>query len=349
MSVARRRAHCLSSEHGVPPPIPLPAEHCRSTLPQVIRTDVAKSGTFAVLVSAALFGTTGTVLVAAPPGADAWSAGALRLLVGALTLAAFAVLAEWRSIRHGGPLRATRWPSAGMMPVGAVGVAVFQVGYFLAVERTGVAVGTVATIGSGPVLAGAGAALASRQVPDRAWLAGTAAAVAGVVLLGAWGTGGDAAAADAVGILLAVVAGAGWAVFTSVSRRQIERGTPSTLAMAAVFAGGAVLVAPVLAVRGGGWALEGWGPLVVAHLGVLTVGVAYWSYGHALRHLPAPTVITLTLLEPITAAALGVLVVDERLSPAGIAGIALVMAGLVVTGRAAVRRPSPVARDTVPT
>lgn len=347
MSASRRRAHCLSSEPGVPPPIPLPAEHCRSTLPQVIRTDGAKSGTFAVLVSAALFGTTGTVLVAAPPGADAWSAGALRLLVGALTLAALALLAAKRAVRHGTPDRATRWPSAGTMSIGAVGVAVFQVGYFLAVERTGVAVGTVATIGSGPVLAGAGAALATRRRPDRAWLAGTAAAVAGVVLLGAWGTGGDAAA-DAAGILLAVVAGAGWAVFTSVSRRQIERGTPSTLAMASVFAGGAVLVAPVLAVRGGGWALEGWGPLIVAHLGVLTVGVAYWSYGYALRHLPAPTVITLTLLEPITAAALGVLVVDERLSPAGIAGIVLVMAGLVVTGRAAVRRPPAAAGDTVP-
>ena len=64
--MARHRAHCLSSEHSVPPPVPLSAEHCSTTLPQVICTDGAKSGTFAVLLSAALFGTTGTVLVAAP-------------------------------------------------------------------------------------------------------------------------------------------------------------------------------------------------------------------------------------------------------------------------------------------
>lgn len=350
--MARCRAHCLSSERSVPLPVPLSAEHCSTTLPRVIRTDGAKSGTFAVLLSAALFGTTGTVLVAAPSGADAWSAGALRLLVGALTLTALASLAGRRDRRRGIPLPSQRWPSPGTTAVGAVGVAVFQVGYFLAVERTGVAVGTVATIGSGPVIAGAAGAIAARRRPGRAWLAGTAAAVAGVVLLGAWGTAGDAAggaaSADTVGILLALAAAAGWATFTAVSRRQIDSGTPSTMSMAAVFGGGAVLVAPVLAWRSGAWALQGWGPLIVAHLGVLTVGVAYWSYGFALRHLPAPTVITLTLLEPITAAVLGVAIVDERLSPAGIAGIALVIAGLAVTGRDAVRSPTPDRRGTVP-
>ncbi|MFM2182264.1 MAG: hypothetical protein RJB61_558 [Actinomycetota bacterium] len=347
--MARCRAHCLSIEHSVPPPVPLSAEHCSTTLPQVIRTDGAKSGTFAVLLSAALFGTTGTVLVAAPPGADAWSAGALRLLVGALTLVALAVLADRRTRRRGITLPPHRWPAVGTTAVGAAGVAVFQLGYFLAVERTGVAVGTVATIGSGPAIAGAAGAFAARHRPDRDWLAGTAVAVTGVVVLGIWGTSGNEASADAVGILLALAAAAGWATFTTMSRRQIDSGTPSTTSMAAVFAGGAVLVVPALAWHGGGWALQGWGPLVVAHLGVLTVGVAYWSYGIALRSLPAPTVITLTLLEPITAAALGIAVVGERLSPAGVAGIALVLAGLAVTGRAAVRGAQHGAPSTVPT
>jgi DME family drug/metabolite transporter len=119
--------------------------------------------------------------------------------------------------------------------------------------------------------------------------------------------------------------------------------------MAALFGGGAVLVAPALAVRQPSWLLSGWGPAVALYLGVLTVGVAYWSYGHALRHLPAPTVITLTLLEPITAALLGVLVVGERLTAAGWTGVAAVVAGLVVTGRAALQPASaPTAGSTVP-
>ena len=47
-------------------------------------TDRAKSGTFAVLASAALFGTTGTVLVNAPDGADAPGSPEASRLVSAL-------------------------------------------------------------------------------------------------------------------------------------------------------------------------------------------------------------------------------------------------------------------------
>lgn len=311
-----------------------------STLPEVSGAVGAKSGTSAVLVSAVLFGTTGTVLVGMPTKADAWSAGALRLLIGAAALWAIASVTADRD--------APRPPRASTL-IGGIGVAVFQVGYFLAVERTGVAIGTVTTIGSGPVLAGIGEAVAARRLPERAWLAGTGTAVAGVVALGVWGRTADGPrVVDVLGLALAVAAGGGWATFTSVSRRQIAAGTASTVSMAAIFSGGAVLVAPALAVRQPSWLLSGWGPAVALYLGVLTVGVAYWSYGYALRHLPAPTVITLTLLEPITAALLGVFVVGEHLTAAGWTGVAAVVAGLLVTGRAAMHpRSVPTASGTV--
>ena len=115
------------------------------------------------------------MLVNAPAGADAYSVGALRLIIGGTTLLAVArrqrpgVFAPWRR-------RVTL--------VGALGVAVFQLCYFLAVDRTGVAVGTVATIGSGPVLAGLLAAVRHRRAPARTWLMGTGISVVGVALLG---------------------------------------------------------------------------------------------------------------------------------------------------------------------
>jgi DME family drug/metabolite transporter len=46
-------------------------------------------------------------------------------------------------------------------------------------------------------------------------------------------------------------------------------------------------------------------------------------------------VITLTLLEPITAAALGAIVVHEHIRPIGWVGVGLVLAGLVVTATGA--------------
>ncbi len=275
--------------------------------------------TSAVFASAILFGTTGTVLVNAPDDADAYSVGSLRLLIGGATLAAVAsrrgrlALAPWRL-----PLTA----------LGAVGVAVFQLCYFLAVERTGVAVGTVATIGSGPVLGGVINAVVHRRPPHRQWLLGTTISVAGVALLGLAGRG---TAIEPLGIALAVCAGAGWAVFATIAKRQIEDGIDSTTTMAAMFCGGAVMLSPLLLAHSPAWSTTGNGPVVALYLGVVTVGLAYTLYGIALRHLLAPTVITLTLLEPITAAVLGAVVVHEGVRPAGWVGIALVLIGLVLT------------------
>ena len=71
---------------------------------------------------------------------------------------------------------------------------------------------------------------------------------------------------------------------------------------------------------------------MAVYLGVATVGLAYTLYGYALRHLPTPTVVTLTLLEPITAATLGAVVVHERILVIGWVGIGLVLAGLTLVG-----------------
>ncbi|MGB8858066.1 MAG: EamA family transporter [Ilumatobacteraceae bacterium] len=285
--------------------------------------------TFAVLTSAVLFGTTGTVLVNAPAAADAYSVGSLRLLVGGATLLLVAARRRGR-IWQSWTMRLTA--------LGAVGVAVFQLCYFLAVERTGVAVGTVTTIGSGPVLSGLLHALVDRRSPGGAWTAGTSVSIVGVALLG---LAGRSAAAEPAGILLAVCAGLGWAVFAMVGKRQIDAGVDSTAAMAAMFSGGALLLSPLLLLHSPGWVHQGKGPLVALYLGVVTVGAAYTLYGLALRHLPAPTVITLTLMEPITAAVLGAAVVHEAIRPAGWIGIGMVLIGLVVTARGARQEGDP--------
>ena len=281
--------------------------------------------TLAVLASAALFGTTGTVLVNAPSTSDAYSVGAVRLLIGGTTLAAIAATCRQQPSNARG-LRPSR-----AIGVGAAGVAVFQLCYFLAVDRTGVAVGTVATIGSGPMFAGLISAVKRRRAPSPRWLLGTGLGVGGVALLGLMGRD---ATVDLDGIALACLAGLGWAVFATVGKHEIDRGRDSTATMAAMFGGGAVLLAPLLAWHHPIWVASWSGGLAAVYLGVVTVGLAYTLYGYALRHLATPTVVTLTLLEPITAATLGAVVVHERILPIGWVGIGLVLAGLTLVGTA---------------
>jgi len=134
---------------------------------------------------------------------------------------------------------------------------------------------------------------------------------------------------------LAVLAGLGWAVFATVGKHHIDRGVDSTASMAAMFSGGALLLSPLLLAHSPAWVATGPGLVIALYLGIVTVGLAYTLYGIALRHLEAPTVITLTLLEPITAALLGAIVVHEGIRPAGWVGIALVLVGLVLTATAA--------------
>jgi DME family drug/metabolite transporter len=262
-----------------------------------------------------LFGTTGTILVNAPEEADAWSVGCLRLLIGGVTLLA---VARGRLVLARSSL------------LGAAGVAVFQLGYFLAVERTGVAVGTVVTIGSGPVLTGLIEAVRSRRLPGTTWMLGTGLCIAGVALLGLAGRSGSA---DGLGVLLGVSAGLGWATFSTVAKHQIDHGADSTASLATLFVGGALLLSPVLLWHAPGWLMSSRGAMVALALGLATVGLAYTLYGWALRHLPTSTVITLTLLEPITASLLAAVVVHEGIRGAGWLGIGLVLAGLVVTAR----------------
>lgn len=288
------------------------------------RQDHHTLATLAVLAAALLFGTTGTVLVNAPSDADAVSVGVLRLAIGGPALLLVA-------LRHSRRRALAPWRRPTTL-LGIFGVACFQLGYFLAVERTGVAVGTVVTIGSGPVFSGIIHSARTRTAPTQRWLIGTALSVGGVAVLG---LAGAATNADPVGISLALLAGLGWAVFATVAKHEIDDGVHSTAIMAALFTGAAAVLSPLLIWHSPTWTSQASGLVIVLFLGIATVGVAYTMYGFALRHLAAPTVITLTLLEPITAAVLGAVVVHEMISAEGWAGVALVLVGLMLTATVA--------------
>lgn len=269
-----------------------------------------------VLLAAVCFGTTGTAQALGPDGTEPAVVGAARVAVGGALLA----LLAWR---RGG----AAWPP---LPValGAFGVAGYQLTFFAAVDATGVAVGTVVALGSGPVFAG----LLGRERPTARWALATALAVAGVaVLVAAGGAGTDV---DAGGVLLALGAGLSYALYTVAAKRLLDRHGPEAV-MARLFGFGAILLAPVLLIEGLGEVGTAGGLAMVLFLGAVPTALAYVLFARGLRHLPANEVATLTLAEPVTATALGVIVLAERPEAPALAGIALVLAGLAVL---AVRR-----------
>src|SRR5690606_11882215 len=105
---------------------------------------------------------------------------------------------------------------------------------------------------------------------------------------------------DLRGVALALAAGASYALFSVGSARVIAASSP-VAAMAAIFAGGAILLLPVLALADVSWVgtLRGAGSAL--WLGLVATTAAYVLYANGLAVTPVTTVATLVLAEPLTA------------------------------------------------
>lgn len=284
----------------------------------------------AVLLAAALFGTTGTAQALGPEATTPLGVGAARLAVGGLAL--LLVVRSWRGV-----LALWRTPSG--LLAGAC-TAAYQVTFFAGADRAGVAVGTLVAVGSGPVLTGLLALPVLRERPSRPWLVATGLCLAGLALL----TGSGADRPDSVGVLLALLAGASYAGYTVLAKQQLDAGHVPASVMAAAFGLGGLLLVPVLLTQPLGWLGTGAGVLLAGYLGLVTVTVAYLLFVRGLAALPAGPVTTLVLAEPVIATALGVGLLDERLGATGAAGAVLVLVGLLVlsgSGRLRTIPPTP--------
>jgi drug/metabolite transporter, DME family len=270
-----------------------------------------------VLLAAVCFGTTGTAQALGPDGLAPTGVGAARILVGGSLLVLVAL------VMHGG--RALTRVNRGPALAAAAGVAVYQLAFFAAVKDTGVAVGTIVAIGSGPMFAGAFEWALDRRVPSRGWALATALAIAGVTMLA-----GGGASISIPGVALALVAGASYATYTISAKRMLRGGHAPETVMAVAFGLGAVLLAPVLLGTGAGWLTHAGGLGLAVFLGVVPTALAYLLFAHGLKRLTAAETATLTLAEPLTATLLGVIVLSEQLSAPAAAGAALVLGGLLV-------------------
>jgi DME family drug/metabolite transporter len=282
-----------------------------------------------VLAAATLFGTTGTAQALGPSGTTPLGVGAARIVIGGAGL--LAVL-PWLGGRRRDALALwrTRW---GLLA--GLTTAAYQVFFFAGVARAGVALGTLVTIGSGPVFTGLLSWLVLRERPRASWVLATAVCVLGLALL--VGSGATAPDVDPVGLVLALASGFGYAVYTVAAKRLMTDGHRSDEVMTAAFALGGLLLVPVLLTQPLAWLTTPSGLAMALWLGLATTTVAYVLFGRGLRHLEAGPVTTLVLAEPVVATLLGVLVLGESLAPLAWVGAGLVLAGLALQGTAAAR------------
>jgi DME family drug/metabolite transporter len=271
-----------------------------------------------VIASALLFGTSGTVMAFAPVGAVPAIIGTLRLVVGGPFLLVITLINR-RSV------------SCWRLPVlpllcAAGGTAIFQLCFFEAIARTGVAVGTIVSIGSTPVIAGIIGWMVRGEHLGGRWALSTALAVGGCCLLS--GFGGDLSI-DFIGILFALGAAVAFAVFQVANKNMIS-GDNADVVMASVLSLGAVFLLPRLVFADLSWIITVPGTALALYLGIIATAVPNLLFARGLSVLPVSRASTLGLAEPLIAGLLGILFLGERLGIAGIVGIALIFSGLTL-------------------
>ncbi|GAA1522662.1 EamA family transporter [Streptomyces albidochromogenes] len=304
-----------------------------------------------VLAASVLWGTTGTAATFAP------DVGPLAIAAVAMGLGGLlqALVAAPQIAHHVPRLRA----QPGTVLLGAFAVAVYPLAFYSSMHLAGVAVGTVVSIGTAPLVSALIERVVDRRRLTRRWTWAAALGLLGTILLcvaeaaHASGGGGRAsAAATLLGIGLGLVAATTYALYSWAAHRLITRRVPSRAAMGAVFGLGGLLLLPVLLATGaplvGSWS----NAAVGTYMALVPMFAGYVLFGWGLARVPASTATTLSLLEPAVAAVLAVLVVGERLPAAGWTGIALVVACLAVltapttSARCRLQRPlDPVAGD----
>lgn len=272
-----------------------------------------------MLFASLVWGTTGTAATFAP-GVSPAAMGAAAMGLGGLAQA----LLAGRGIAASLPLLGQ---TRRLLLAGGLAVAVYPLAFYASMRLAGVTVGTVVTIGSAPLLAAAIERLLEGARLSRRWMAGALTGIAGMALLAAsHGAGGGAGDhATTLGVLLGLVGGLTYALYSWTARQMMLDGIPSSVAMGSTFGLGGLLLLPLLIATGAPLLASRLNFAVAAYMALVPMFLGYVSFGFGLARVTASTATTLSLLEPVVAAALAMLVVGERLTPGGWVGAALIL------------------------
>jgi DME family drug/metabolite transporter len=305
----------------------------------------ARRGLLLISLAGVLWGTTGVVVhwVNAATGMDALTIGFWRLFVSALVMLALS-LRTMSVLVHAVRRSPIRVPLAG------VGLAAYQGLYFLSVLWAGVTIATMVSLGIAPVLTALWESVRDRRPPSPRQLVVIVLALGGLGLIGT--SGGSVGTAPGWGLVAAIGSGTVYAAVTLLCESMADA-VPARAMTTAMSVVGALTLAPWAFSHhlfpGTSAGVSGISILGLAYIGAITTAAAYAAFNAGLRTVPSSTAAVLTLWEPITAAALAVLLLREAVNAPTAAGSGLlILAVTLLYLRPPRRRPSSVAATSAP-
>ncbi|MFF0292209.1 DMT family transporter [Kitasatospora sp. NPDC004614] len=280
--------------------------------------------------------------------ATAWgTAGAAAALLFRQSGLGPLALTFWRSLGGAGVLLALRLSTKARRPRPAparilfngLGLTLFQAAYFLAVQHAGLAVATVVTLGSAPVMVALGGRLLMGERLGRAGVSAIAGALLGLTVLMLGGGGG--VKAEPLGLAWALTSAAGYAAITVATRHWARTGTADDPAVTTLwsFTVCAVCLAPFALAEGllpSTHALPST-LLLLGYLATVPTALAYALYFAGAAVIRAATASVVTLIEPLSATVIAAAILDEPLTPSVLLGTAVLLLSVTALARTELR------------
>lgn len=255
-----------------------------------------------------------------------FSIGFFRL---AISFPILLVLCFWLCGRR--ILRVRRQDVLIMMLIGVL-LALYQACYFTAIALSGVAVATLVTLCTAPVLLALFSATVMRERLSLATVLALFCAVGGTLLLVFARSTSHVANLSLVGVLFALASACGYGGVILCGRLLADRYHPLHINLFAFGTGAITLLVLALSTKFAyNYPIQGW--FLLLYLGTVPTALAYGLFFLGVRTIPATIVSIVTLCEPLTAALLAWLLFGEQLGGIGILGAALLLGAILVLAR----------------
>jgi len=290
------------------------------------KTSQYQTGIVAILFASLLWGTTGTAASFAHQ-VSPLAIGAFSMGIGGFIQAVL----SWSSIRHHfNQIMVFKLA----LTISCAALAVYPLAFYTSMKLSGVAVGTVISIASAPFFTVLIGCLFSKnnRISIQWWFSFAFGSVGIIMLVMAKSSG--AVESDhysyLLGIVLGLIAGLSYAIYSWVAKRMIDDGIKSQAAIGSIFAGGALLLLPSLAFTGDNLFSDITNASVSIYMAIIPMCLGYLAFGYGLRHVDVSSANLLTLFEPVVAAVLAVWIVGEKIAVSGWVGIGLIGVCLIL-------------------
>ncbi|TCB65778.1 DMT family transporter [Acinetobacter sp. ANC 4178] len=284
-------------------------------------------GFIAVLVASVLWGTTGTAASFAP-NLSPLAIGALAMGGGGLLQA---LLARKKIANHLQDIPKNK----GILLLGALSVAIYPLAFYSSMHLAGITIGTVVSIGTAPLFTALLERIFDQKQLSKRWFLSCFFGIFGVLLLSL----GESHATThlqqstdqkVLGIILGLVAGLTYSLYSWAAKRLIDRGVEAKASIGLIFGSGAMLLLPTAFYTGTNLFDEAVNIYVVGYMMLIPMFLGYLLFGYGLKTVPASRAVTLTLFEPFMAAVFAMLIVGEQLDGLGWLGMGFIFVCLTI-------------------